>query len=59
MKDLFTVENLKKLVIVIIIAIAGYFGYDAVFTPKVVDPIETTSVPSDATVVDTNVVDPQ
>lgn len=55
MKDLFTTENLKKLIIILAVAIASYFGYDAVFTPKE-DTVNTTEVinaPIDTTAVDT------
>lgn len=55
MKDLFTTENLKKLIIILAVAIASYFGYDAVFTPKedTVNTTEVINVPIDTTVLDT------
>lgn len=55
MKDLFTTENLKKLIIILAVAIASYFGYDAVFTPKedTVNTTEINTVPTDTTVIDT------
>lgn len=34
MKDLLTKENIKKLVIFLLVAAASYFGYDLVVTPK-------------------------
>lgn len=45
MKDLFTKENIKKLIIAAAIALGAYFGYDVVISPK--DSVKTEVAPVD------------
>lgn len=33
-------KNLKRLIVVIVIAVAGYFGYDLILTPQTGDTPE-------------------
>lgn len=56
MKDLLTKENIKKLVIFLLVAAASYFGYDLVVTPK--EECPKVEVPtSDSLSVDSTLLD--
>lgn len=56
MKDLLTKENIKKLVIMLLVAAASYFGYDLVVTPKG-EAVKTEASSVDSLSVDSTSVD--